>query len=179
MIPQEKDEYNKSHFSLWRFFFFNMSLIKVETGYLHRETTSLLPSSFTLTFLMLLPEREYGRWTNTGAYYWWSQWEGSVSKPLYKPVKKRKRHKSTSASTPRFLTPRRAFGEISPFSSALLFFLQPVKRLGFDMPSLISCLFFFQAGYASCCEVDVNQAREKNFKASRDSPLSRKAIIRN
>lgn len=166
------------------FFFFNMSLIKVETGYLHRETTSLLPSSFTLTFLMLLPEREYGRWTNTGAYYWWSQWEGSVSKPLYKPVKKRKRHKSTSASTPRFLTPRRAFGEISPFSSALLFFLQPVKRLGFDMPSLISCLFFFfvfrwQAGYASCCEVDVNQAREKNFKASRDSPLSRKAIIRN
>lgn len=125
------------------FFFFNMSLIKVETGYLHRETTSLLPSSFTLTFLMLLPEREYGRWTNTGAYYWWSQWEGSVSKPLYKPVKKRKRHKSTSASTPRFLTPRRAFGEISPFSSALLFFLQPVKRLGFDMPSLISCLFFF------------------------------------
>lgn len=166
-------------------FFFNMSLIKVETGYLHRETTSLLPSSFTLTLLMLLPEREYGRWTNTGAYYWWSQWEGSVSKPLYKPVKKRKRHKSTSASTPRFLTPRRAFGEISPFSSALLFFLQPVKRSGFDMLSLISCLFFlffffrWQAEYASCCGVDVNQAREKNFKASKDSPLSRKAIIRN
>lgn len=34
------------------FFFFNMSLIKVETGYLHQETTSLLPSSFTLTLLM-------------------------------------------------------------------------------------------------------------------------------
>lgn len=54
-------------------------------------STSLLPSSFTLTLLMLLPEREYGRWTNTGAYYWWSQWEGSVSKPLYKPVKKKER----------------------------------------------------------------------------------------
>lgn len=58
-----------------------------------------------LTLLILLPERKYGRWPNTEAYYWWSQWEGSVSKPLYKPMRKNTHtHKSTSAGMPRFLT---------------------------------------------------------------------------
>lgn len=94
------------------------------------------------TDLIQLPERKYGRWPNMGAYFWRSQWGGSVSAPFYK-LRREYTHKPNSATMPSLLTPQTAFREIS-LSSAFLFFSQPepANRLGFDMLSLISCLIW-------------------------------------
>lgn len=53
-----------------------------------------------------------------------------------------------------------------PFSSAFLFFLQPepVKRLGFDMLSLIPCLIRVTGGFMSCCGVDAKSSGEEISK---------------
>lgn len=67
-----------------------------------------------LTLLIPLPERKYGRWPNTEAYDWWSQWEGSVSKPLCKP-RRRHTHISTSAGMPRFLDSKDSLQGDFPF----------------------------------------------------------------
>lgn len=62
----------------------------------------------TTRLTLLIPglERKYGRWPNTEAYDWWSQWEGSVSKPF---CKLSERHID-------FFTSRTSFGKISLFS---------------------------------------------------------------
>ena len=94
--------------------------------------------------------RKYGWWPNTEAYYCRSQWEGSVSKPLYEPLRKHT-HKSTTPPMPRFLTPHsRLWVDFPPFLSSafLLSFFQPepVKRSRFDMPSLNPSLASWAAG---------------------------------
>lgn len=133
-----------------------------------------LLGSCSLTLLILLPMRKYGRWPNTGTYYWWSQWEGSVSKPLSKSLWK---HTHTNQPLPacQGSSLHRAFGEIS-FSSAFLFFFQPqpVRRLGFDMLSLISSLIWMTCGFMSCCRVDANQAGRRKFQGLRRFPTEQK-----
>lgn len=165
------------------FFFFNMSLIKVETGYLHQETTSLLPSSFTLTLLMqrgnMVDELTWGLTTdgrNEKAQcqsHYTSLWkkERDTNQPL--PARQGSwLHGEPSARFP-------PFHQLYSSSSNQLKDRDLICC--HSSPACFFFLFFFrwQAEYASCCGVDVNQAREKNFKASKDSPLSRKAIIRN
>lgn len=59
-----------------------------------------------LTLLIPRLEGKYGRWPNTEAYDWRSQWEGSVSKPF---CKLSKRYID-------FFTSRTAFRKISLFS---------------------------------------------------------------
>lgn len=133
----------------------------------------------TLTLLMLLPERKYGRWPNTGGLttdghnekahcqsHYTSLWKNThTNQPL--PVCQGSRLQSEPS------------GRFSPFSSAFLFFFQAVKRLRFDMLSLISCLFSrWQAGSRDAVEL-MQTKQGGNFKASKESPLSRKAIIRN
>lgn len=71
-------------------------------------------SAGRLALLIPLPERKYGRWPNTEAYDWWSQWEGSVSKPLCKP-QRRHTHISTSAAMPRFLDSKDSLQGDFPF----------------------------------------------------------------
>lgn len=138
-----------------------------------------LPGARRLTLLILLPERKYGRWPNTEAYHWWSQWEGSVSKPLYKPLRKYT-HKSTSAGMPRFLTPDTALGPDFPFHQLFSSSSNQNRLKDWD---LICChsspaWFGWQAGSWAAVEL-MRVERGGNFEASEESPLSRKAIIRN
>lgn len=138
-----------------------------------------LPGARRLTLLIPLPERKYGRWPNTEAYYWWSQWEGSVSKPLYKPLRKIHtqinlcRHAKISDSTD-------SLGEDFPFHQ--LFSSSPNQNQLKDW-DLICChsspaWFGWQASSWAAVEL-IQTEQGGNFEASEDSPLSRKAIIRN
>lgn len=141
-----------------------------------------LVGTLRLTLLILLPERKYGRWPNTEAYYWWSQWEGSVSKPLHKARRKHTQinlcwHAKILNSTDSLRADfpfHQLFSSSSPSSNQ-----NQLKRLGFDMLSLNPCLIWLTGGLVSCCGADAHRAGRENSGASEDSPLSRKAIIRN
>lgn len=121
-----------------------------------------LPGARRLTLLILLPERKYGRWPNTEAYHWWSQWEGSVSKPLYKPLRKYT-HKSTSAGMPGFLTPDTAPGPDFPFHQLFSSFSNQNRLKDWD---LICChsypaWFGWQAGSWAAVELMRSRAGRK------------------
>lgn len=138
------------------------------------------PVACRLTLLILLPERKYGRWPNTQAYYWRSQREGSVSKPLYKPLKKYK-HKSTSAGMPRFSDCADSLRADFPFHQLLSSSSNHNRLKDWDLICRHSSPAWFGWQATSRAAVESRQTKQGGnfFEASEDSPLSRKAIIRN
>jgi len=137
-----------------------------------------LAGACTLTLLILIPERKYSRWPNTGAYGWRSQWEGSVSNPLYKPLKKvhtqinqcwhAKVFDSTEGPLGRF-----PFHQLSSSSS----YQNQLKDWDLICCHSSSAWFGWQAGSWAVEWMQTKQGG--NFRALEDSPLSREAIIKN
>lgn len=121
------------------------------------------------TFLIPGLERKYGRWPNTEAYDWWSQWEGSVSKPF---CKLSKRHID-------FFTSPTSFGKISLFSG---FSLHPT--ITSETTGIWSAVTHFLPDLddrrfaelpRSWCEPS---GWKEIWRLSGESPQSRKAMIR-